>query len=62
MSSTPLLGEMPHYIPETSVFFEIYHIPSIYGIFTYSWLILYGKLLGGGNSHIFYFHPDPWGK
>ena len=21
-----------------------------------------GKKLGGGNSNIFYFHPDPWGK
>ena len=21
-----------------------------------------GRVLGGGNSNIFYFHPDPWGR
>ena len=24
--------------------------------------ILVGELLGGGNSNIFYVHPDPWGN
>ena len=26
------------------------------------WFCFGCKFLGGGNSHIFYFHPDPWGN
>ena len=26
------------------------------------YIYIKGNILGGGNSNIFYVHPDPWGR